>query len=63
VRRYLHVSWRKGAKPRFDYHLFAKKQNIDLDWLFEGDLRAYPRSRLTTVPHCSHPSADGGDAA
>jgi hypothetical protein len=34
---------RKGSKPHFDYQLFANKQKISLDWLFDGDLTAHPR--------------------
>jgi hypothetical protein len=28
--------------PRFDYQLFAKKQGISLDWLFDGDSSVGP---------------------
>jgi hypothetical protein len=35
---------RKGGKPRFDYHAFAYKYDIDLDWLWEGDLRGLQRT-------------------
>jgi hypothetical protein len=35
---------RKGAKKRrFDHHAFAKKYDISLDWLWEGDLCGHPR--------------------
>jgi|SRR5467141_984307 len=57
-----YVTRRKGATPRFDYHLFAKMQNIDPDWLWDGDLRAYPRAPAAIVTHCRL-ATDSGDAA
>jgi hypothetical protein len=44
------VSRRKNSKPRFDHWRFAEDQGISPDWLFEGDIRSYPRhlgARLT----------------
>jgi hypothetical protein len=41
---------RKNCKPRFNYLLFAKKQGISLEWLFDGDLRAHPRGAVAREP-------------
>jgi hypothetical protein len=41
---------RKNCKPRFNYQLFAKKQGISLDWLFDGDPRAHPRGAVAREP-------------
>jgi hypothetical protein len=57
---------RKGAKKRrFDHHAFAKKYDISLDWLWEGDLRGHPRG-MTKQPRknsCQSIQPQGGDAA
>lgn len=37
-------SRRKGSKPWFDYHAFAYRYDIDLDWLLDGDLRGLQRT-------------------
>src|SRR5260221_12887085 len=35
---------RKGSKKRyFDYHAFAEKYGISVDWLLDGYLPAHPR--------------------
>jgi len=36
---------RKDWKPRFDYFRFADDYDISTNWLFDGDLRSYPRSK------------------
>jgi hypothetical protein len=35
---------RKGAKPRFDYQGFANKYDVDLCWLWDGDLDGLRRT-------------------
>jgi hypothetical protein len=47
-----YVSRRKNSKPRFDHWRFAEDQGISPDWLFEGDLRSYPRG---TAPRSHQP--------
>jgi hypothetical protein len=42
------VCARKNCKPRFDHWRFAEDQGISTDWLFDGDIRAYPRQ---SAPH------------
>jgi hypothetical protein len=42
------VRARKNCKPRFDHLRFANDQGISMDWLFDGDIRAYPRQ---SAPH------------
>jgi hypothetical protein len=42
------VCARKNCKPRFDHLRFANDQGISMDWLFDGDIRAYPRQ---SAPH------------
>jgi hypothetical protein len=37
------VQRRKNCKPRFDHWRFAEDQDISTGWLFEGDIRSYPR--------------------
>jgi hypothetical protein len=56
---------RKGArKRRFDHHAFAKKYDISLDWLWDGDLRGHPRGlRKQTPKGGRRPAHPRGDAA
>jgi hypothetical protein len=37
------VRRRRNFKPRFDFHAFAKDQDVSLDWIFDGDLMGHPR--------------------
>lgn len=37
------VQRRKNCKPRFDHWRFAEDQGISMGWLFEGEIRSYPR--------------------
>jgi hypothetical protein len=37
---------RKGARPRFDYHDFAERYEIEHDWLWSGSLEALRRMKL-----------------
>jgi hypothetical protein len=56
---------RKGAKKRhFDTQAFAKKQGIDIRWLWDGELCGHPRglSKQTRKGSCQ-PAQSGGDAA
>src|ERR1700682_3078404 len=53
---------RKGSKPRFDYFLFAQKQQISLEWLMDGVLSLHPRHAHASGPRLPRPLA-GGDAA
>ena len=46
------VSRRKNCKAQFDYWAFAEAQDISTDWLFEGDIRSYPRGAAPR-PHQS----------
>lgn len=55
------VRRRKNSKPRFDHWRFAEDQGISPDWLFEGDLRFYPRGTAPR-PHQPRRLTDG-DAA
>jgi hypothetical protein len=54
------VRRRKNSKPRFDHWAFAEAHGISPDWLFEGDIRSYPRG---TAPRPHQPRRDGEDAA
>ena len=56
------VSRRKNSKPQFDHWRFAEDQGISPDWLFEGDIRAYPRRGTAPRPHQPRRITDG-DAA
>jgi hypothetical protein len=51
------VPYRKGAKPRFDHWRFAKDQNISTDWLFDGDIRAYPKFERRAPAQAAKPRA------
>jgi hypothetical protein len=42
------VCARKNCKPRFDHWRFAEDQGISTDWLFDGDIKTYPRQ---SAPH------------
>jgi hypothetical protein len=42
---------RKNCRLWFDYWRFAEDQGISPDWLFEGDLRSYPRGTAPRPPH------------
>jgi hypothetical protein len=44
------VRRRKNCKPRFDHWAFAKAQDVSTDWLFHGDIRAYPRGTAPRPP-------------
>ena len=55
------VRRRKNSKPRFDHWRFAEDQGISPDWLFEGDIRSYPRGTAPR-PHQPRRLTDG-DAA
>jgi hypothetical protein len=57
---------RKGAKTRhFDVSAFAKKYDVHIHWLWEGDLRGHPRrmTRKPTRKGSRQPPQPGGDAA
>src|SRR5258705_2732353 len=42
---------RKGAKKRhFDHQAFAKKYDVDIHWIWEGDLSKHPRSADAVKP-------------
>ncbi len=41
---------RKNGRAWFDYEAFAEAQDISLDWLFEGDIRAHPRGTAPRPP-------------
>jgi hypothetical protein len=51
------VSRRKNCKPRFDHWRFAEDQNISTDWLFDGDIRAYPKSERRNPARAGKPGA------
>jgi hypothetical protein len=53
---------RKGDKPRFDYYLFAQKQQISIEWLIDGVLSLHPRLAPASPQRLPRPLA-GGDAA
>jgi hypothetical protein len=53
------VRRRKNCKARFDYWAFAKAQDISTGWLFDGDIRLYPRA----APRSHQPRAIPDDAA
>ena len=53
---------RKNCKPLFDYWAFAEAQDISPDWLFEGDIRSYPRGTAPR-PHQPRRLTTDGDAA
>jgi hypothetical protein len=55
------VRRRKNGRPWFDHWRFAEDQGISPDWLFEGDLRSYPRG-IAPRPHQPRRIPDG-DAA
>jgi len=57
------VPWRKGAKPKFDHLLFAEDQDISTDWLFDGDIRSYPRGPALREKRPGHHPANGEGAA
>jgi hypothetical protein len=57
------VRRRKNSKPRFDCWRFAKAQNISTDWLFDGDLRSYPRGPEPREKRPQHLPPDGEGAA
>jgi hypothetical protein len=44
------VRRRKNCKPRFDHWQFAKDQDVSTDWLFDGDIRSYPRGGSRSAP-------------
>jgi hypothetical protein len=55
------VRRRKNCKPRFDYWKFAEAQGISTGWLFDGDIRLYPRG--TASPPHQPRRITGDDAA
>jgi hypothetical protein len=51
---------RKGAKKRyFDDKAFAKKYDVDIHWIWDGDLCGHPRGPVLREKRPRHYPADG----